>query len=277
MGHWYDKEGKPCHTQITASGKNKGGERPTTIRDARKLDLFPSVTTILEPLKGDALTDWKVREALKHAFNLVTDQTAFLFDNHDAFADFAAEQLKEQTSGYANDGTAVHDAVEKSLTIKDHRTEEIHIPHVENFYAALNELRESQGAKSWRLISAEHRFAIPEVSGCRGYGGSMDQLFAFDYGDKSQRWVTDLKCKQTKEGKPFYLSESYGIQAAAYAWAVHTLTKEGPYIDMPRTANILISLTEPGRRQVVIYSEEEQAKNLEMFFLLLKLWYLRNW
>ena len=40
--HFYDLAGKACHSQI---GKN-GLERNTTLRDARKLNLFPSVTGI---------------------------------------------------------------------------------------------------------------------------------------------------------------------------------------------------------------------------------------
>ena len=42
-GHWYSKEGKPVHTQI----KKDGGERNTTLADAKKLGLYPSVTTIM--------------------------------------------------------------------------------------------------------------------------------------------------------------------------------------------------------------------------------------
>jgi hypothetical protein len=40
-GHFYTKDGHPAYTTI-----GKTGERPTTLRDARKLGLLPSVTTI---------------------------------------------------------------------------------------------------------------------------------------------------------------------------------------------------------------------------------------
>ena len=43
--HWYTRDGVPVHTQPKADGK---GERPTTLRDARKLAFLPSVTTILK-------------------------------------------------------------------------------------------------------------------------------------------------------------------------------------------------------------------------------------
>ena len=42
-GHWYTQEGEPMYTIIGANGK----ERNTTLRDAKKENLVPSVTTIL--------------------------------------------------------------------------------------------------------------------------------------------------------------------------------------------------------------------------------------
>ena len=42
-GHWYQKDGSPAYMIV---GKN-GKERPTTLRDARKLGFVPSVTTII--------------------------------------------------------------------------------------------------------------------------------------------------------------------------------------------------------------------------------------
>ena len=43
-GHWYTATGEPRHTMPKANGD---GERNTTISDARKLKLYPSVTSIL--------------------------------------------------------------------------------------------------------------------------------------------------------------------------------------------------------------------------------------
>src|SRR5579872_2300957 len=59
-GHWYTADGKPMHTII---GKN-GKERATTLRDARKLNLFPSVTTILAVQDKPMLTQWLLNELL---------------------------------------------------------------------------------------------------------------------------------------------------------------------------------------------------------------------
>ena len=42
--HWYGQDGSP---QYTVTAKD-GQQRPTTLRDARKFNLVPSVTTVLK-------------------------------------------------------------------------------------------------------------------------------------------------------------------------------------------------------------------------------------
>ena len=63
--HWYTKEGTPAYTTI-----GKTGERPTTLRDARKLGLLPSVTTIIGMLSKAGLDTWKQQQVLLAALTL---------------------------------------------------------------------------------------------------------------------------------------------------------------------------------------------------------------
>jgi len=65
--HWYEQDGTPAYTQIIKTGKNKGKERPTTLRDAKKFNLVPSVTTILGVLDKPALNHWKLKRAVAEA------------------------------------------------------------------------------------------------------------------------------------------------------------------------------------------------------------------
>jgi len=58
-GHWYTKDGTPAYTTI-----GKTGERPTTLRDARKEGLLPSVTTINGQLSKAGLDTWKQQQVL---------------------------------------------------------------------------------------------------------------------------------------------------------------------------------------------------------------------
>ena len=52
-GHYYTRDGSPAYTT---------NGRGTTLRDARKLGLKPSVTTILQVVDKAALTSWLVRQ-----------------------------------------------------------------------------------------------------------------------------------------------------------------------------------------------------------------------
>ncbi len=62
-GHWYALDGSPCYTIV---GRN-GRERPTTLRDARKLGLVPSVTGIIKMMAAPGLEAWKANELLMAA------------------------------------------------------------------------------------------------------------------------------------------------------------------------------------------------------------------
>ena len=64
--HWYTRAGNPMYTII---GKN-GKERNTTLRDARTLDLVPSVTTILGVAAKPGLEKWKQEQVLLAALTL---------------------------------------------------------------------------------------------------------------------------------------------------------------------------------------------------------------
>ena len=55
--HWYTADGIAAHRQPKKSGE---GDRPTDIRDARRLGLFPSVTSILGTMAKPQLDSWKL-------------------------------------------------------------------------------------------------------------------------------------------------------------------------------------------------------------------------
>ena len=66
LTHWYGKDGSPRYT-VTAKD---GSDRPTTLRDARKLSLVPSVTTILKVAAKPGLEMWKLEQMLLAALTL---------------------------------------------------------------------------------------------------------------------------------------------------------------------------------------------------------------
>ena len=64
--HWYKKDGSPQYTVKAKDGSN----RPTTLRDARAMQLVPSVTTILKVAAKPALEAWKMEQMLLAALTL---------------------------------------------------------------------------------------------------------------------------------------------------------------------------------------------------------------
>src|SRR6185369_1021896 len=65
-GHFYTRAGEPAYTIV---GKN-GVERNTTLRDARKLDLVPGVTSIIRCAAAPGLEAWKQDQLLLAALTL---------------------------------------------------------------------------------------------------------------------------------------------------------------------------------------------------------------
>ena len=100
-GHWYD--GKTGEARYTITGKN-GKERNTTLADARKLGLVPSVTTITKILDRPGLKPYFRKQMFESC--LTTPRPAGMSD-----LDFFNECCKwadEHASLAAEAGTRVH-------------------------------------------------------------------------------------------------------------------------------------------------------------------------
>lgn len=109
--HWYYPDGKPCYEVERADGQ---GKRPTTLRDARKLGLLPSVTTILQVLRKPALEAWLTEQACL----AVLTAPKLPDEQLDAFVERVLHTEKQQDaeSQKARDlGTDIHNAIEQSL------------------------------------------------------------------------------------------------------------------------------------------------------------------
>ena len=180
-GHWYDHEGKPAYTQVVKTGKRKGEDRSTTLRDARKLGLVPSVTTINGILDKPALTHWLIKEATAKAL-----------------AKERGEEYFEDNS--AEVGSAIHAAIEEWVV---HRSiEKEYIDYAEIVQSVLISLRSANPV-------VERSFTSP-----LGYGGAVD------FHDKEANIIIDFKTKKLSEedvlkGKKLHYDE-HAMQLAAY-------------------------------------------------------------
>src|SRR5437899_9132650 len=72
-GRFYYPTGEPCDLVRGANGK----DRPPTVKDARKLKLLPSVTTIARQVYKFELENWKLDKAI-----IVTRDVIWDFDDN---------------------------------------------------------------------------------------------------------------------------------------------------------------------------------------------------
>ncbi len=207
MGHYYDENGQPNHFQITQSGKNKGKKRPTTIRDAKKNGWLPSVTEVSSQLESNGLTTWKIRQALAHGHEIAYQHKHP--DQTEVFINRSMGMLEEETTGYADFGTMVHEAIEKYI-LSEINGEELFLSDDEITFIDRWKSVVDDTFPNLVYLGTEVSFGNPIL----GYGGSVD-VIAYDL-ILDTFVIPDLKTKKTTPGKTPYASERYPLQLVAY-------------------------------------------------------------
>ena len=239
--HWYGKDGSP---QYTVKAKD-GSDRPTTLRDARKLDLVPSVTTILKVAAKPGLEAWKLEQMLLSALTLPRTQNE---QEKDFIARIVADS-KETAKQAAERGTRIHESVEKWLS-GNHDVE-----HPVIAKSVEDSINEYFGKQEW----------ITEASFANyGYGGKVD-IYSKDgeYGV-----ILDVKSKEFGPDDEVKAYDEHLIQLAAYA--------NGLDIRFPRCANVFVSSTSQGLVDIFEWSIEDVNRGVNMFNHLKEFWYLKN-
>ena len=109
MSHFYTTDGK---SMFEVENKSKPGTfRPTTITDARKLKLIPSVTTILQYRARPDLDQWKMRQCIDSAFKTEQLQDELYED----WRDRVIEVAFTESSKSADTGTLIHAYIERLI------------------------------------------------------------------------------------------------------------------------------------------------------------------
>jgi hypothetical protein len=240
-GHWYDKDGNPAYTVKSA----KGEDRPTTLRDARKLNLFPSVTTILKVAANEGLNRWIKSNLLMAAATLPHIEG----ESSDDWIKRVEEDAKKQSQDAAALGTSIHASLEKAYEGKDWPAE--HDPHV---LATRDAVAKHFGQQEW---ASERSFSHD-----LGFGGKIDLA--------SPEVVLDFKTSafdESKKDSEFGYDEHL-MQLSAYATGLGTPNA--------RLANVYISTTVPGLVKIKEWTNEESEKGIKMFACLLKYWQVKN-
>jgi hypothetical protein len=240
-GHWYTPDGAPCYT---IQGKN--GERNTTLRDARTMNLFPSVTTITKCAAAPGLVNWMVDQAILSALTLPRREG-------ESEADWLVrvkQDSKETARKAADRGTQIHTAIERHFLGRMPDGEMW--PYVKGAVATLD--AHFPGV-TWDV---EKSFAHP-----LGYGGKCDLH------SKADKIVVDWKGKDFTVASECKQYDEHIMQGAAYLMGFG-IGLEG------RFANAFVSRTVPGLTVIIETNPEDIKRGWRMFQNLHAYWCEQN-
>ena len=245
--HWYDKDGKAVFEVPKAKG---GGMRATTIADARKMGLYPSVTTILSVMAKPQLDDWKLQQVAERAYANPPQ------DNEEAssYARRTIDGAFEQVSDAADLGTAIHAAIEAHFK---------GIPVAEGMQVYVQPVVAALATAGIQIMEHELRL----VNAAAGYAGTTDAVMV----RYNQKGILDFKSRKTKPGVKCEPWDTEPMQIAAYGLA--------KFDHVPTCgANVYISTTEPGRVDVVHYDYAQLYAAWHAFRNMIELWqYLKGY
>lgn len=236
--HWYSRDGKPAYEVRAQSGLM----RATTLADARKLNLCPSVTTVLSVLAKPALETWKVKQGILAALTLPKNPD----ESEDAYLARILCDSGEQAKAAAEEGTRIHDACEAAMQGRFFPTN--YVPHVDAVKAELRRLFPK--VNDW---VAERSFGSP-----LGYGGKVDLH------SPSTGIVVDYKGKDGdfSDGKKLAYDQHY--QLAAY--------QQGLRLPRNVCANLFVSRTHPGKVASHVWTESSMDEGWRVFQAALEVW-----
>jgi hypothetical protein len=236
--HWYSRDGIPTYT---VEGENRK-VRATTLRDARKHNLVPSVTTILKLINKPGLNQWLNMQVLLAAMTLPRREN----EPESAYIDRVIGDSKAQSKAAADAGTAIHAAIQ---AFYDGAVTAAHEDYV---LACVNAINLRFGDQAW---IAERSFAHE-----LGFGGKCD-LFAPNI-------VVDIKTQDFLEHNTVKIYDEYLMQLAAY--------RVGLGMPYARCANVFVSRLQPGLVFIHEWKPEDLERGWNMFSSLLKFWQLKT-
>tara|TARA_R100000234_G_scaffold115175_2_gene90936 strand:- start:83 stop:874 length:792 start_codon:yes stop_codon:yes gene_type:complete len=242
-GHWYDQHGNQIAEVERSSGK---GMRKPTLRDARKNNWGPGVTTIIGCAAAPGLNRWRQQQAALSAIRI----HRYVNDTDEDWMSRVLEDAAKIAKEAAAEGSRIHKAIEQH-----YRGEEF-----DKFYRAhvlcVADLIEEHCPTATTLHPwlAEQGIAHPW-----GYGTKADL--------HSEAWVLDFKGRDGNQDVFDNLRtyESHWMQLAATRQALGGDTHK-------RCAIVYISRTHPGTCSFVEVTEDELERGLAMFKAQLDYW-----
>jgi hypothetical protein len=260
--HWYDRKGFPCHTQPTKPGA-KNPTRNTTIADAKKLGLLPSVSGITRMMSSPGLENYKLRQVAEVCFS----RPPIGDEDLNGYQAYVLEKAGQPARDAADFGTIVHSAIEAVLAGKawsgpqmaTHPSTGQQMP----VKAIIQPVIDLLGAKGVAVRCAEQ-----VLTNQMGYAGTTDLV-----GSRERMTIIcDFKTKRTSKDKPIECPSTYAMQLAAYRMALADMEGQSHMLIDAPCANIFISSTEPGRVEWYEHSVEELRAAWQAFQHCFGLW-----
>jgi len=223
--------------------------KATTLREARKLGLSPSVSGITKMMPASGLDKWKIDQAVMSALTLKRGRG----EDDRAFMKRLAVDAKQTASRAADHGTAIHANIERYLLGK--------VPKdiINGFpvYQATQRFIDYWESEGYDLVYSEKTFCHS-----MGYGGTVDIIATKEKG--AEQYILDMKTKDTVEGKEIVPYKENGMQLVAY--------KRGLRL-RPRTVlkNLFISRNDP-EFPVQEHTWDDEEPLLIMFDACLTFW-----
>ena len=185
--HWYTADGEPSYTRIAKNGN----VRNTTLADAKKEGLLPSVTTIINVLAKPGLDRWKQEQVLLASLTLPRGE-------NEPEADWLKRVTEDSRSTGKNAmdrGTAMHNVLEAYFN-------QVYMPEYPSYTQRTEQaLREHFGDQFW---VTEKSFAHE-----LGYAGKCDL-------HSDEGIVVDFKTKESLKNAEVYAEHMMQIVAYAY-------------------------------------------------------------
>jgi hypothetical protein len=253
-GHWYcAKTGDARYEIIGANGVKRG----TTLRDARKHHLVPSVTTIAQIEAKPQLTRWLIEQAALACITL----PKMPGENATDFMARAIDDSKQQVRAAAARGSYLHGLMEETMrTGRVQFNQESDIGYIQPVF---DWLCVNFPGYTWNV----ERTIPPTL----GYGGKVDLTGTHP---TLPPVTIDYKCKDFDDPKKKLAYDEHCTQLAAYNRALYPEF----YLNArtPRGLNIFISSTKPGLYIVHEWTKEDLHRGWLAFQAMQALWTVRK-
>ena len=243
-GHWYDQQGNTAYTTISKSGKI----RSTTLADAKKNNLYPSVTTVIGVAAKPGLDRWKQEQAILAALTLPRLEG----EEESEWLSRVLTDSKAQGRDAAQRGTDIHGIIESFFN-------QVLLPEVPTYCRNIeNALQAQFGTRLW----------VAEKSGSHelGFGGKVDLHAKEDKIKGIPGVVVDFKTKEIPLEKvvPY---EDHIMQMAAYR----------ELLGMPNARCAIVFVNGLTNEVKLCEIEEDELKSgLKCFFHLLRFYQIKS-